>query len=118
MQLPGEGAISFASSPKSSGPQDAPPKDSMSPEDYEEDVLIDELLGSSMELCESEEKYLLSKEDVEILRWFKDQTVFTIGTAQTVLVYRREIVRMMLHSVSVKLLVSLICLGLFRRLQG
>lgn len=99
MQLPGEGAFTFASSPKSSEPQEAPPKDSMSP-DGEEDARIDELLGSPMELCETDEKYHLSKEDVEILRWFKDQTVFTIGTAQTVMVYRKEIVRMMLHSVS------------------
>ena len=96
MQLPGEGAFSFAS--LSISEPDPPPKDSMSPED--DNKRIDEMIGSPMELCETDEKYLITKEDVEILRWFKDQTVFTIGTAQTVSIYRHEITSMMIHSVS------------------
>lgn len=70
----------------------------MSPDDG--DRRIDKMLGMPMELCETDEKYLITKEDLEILRWFKDQTVFTIGTAQTVHLYRDEISGMLLRSVS------------------
>jgi hypothetical protein len=70
----------------------------MSPDD--DDKRIDGMLGMPMELHESDEKYLITQEDVEVLRWFKDQTVFTIGTAQTVPIYRHEIISMILHSVS------------------
>ena len=71
----------------------------MSPDDGE-NARLDALLGTPMDLHESDEKYLITKEDVEILRWFKDQTVFTIGTAQTVHVYRGEVVSLMMLSVS------------------
>ncbi len=37
LQLPGEGAFSFASEPRGSGP-DAPPKDSMSPDDDDKKI--------------------------------------------------------------------------------
>ena len=95
--LPGEGAFSFASEARNVS-LEAPPKDSMSPDS--DDAKIDGMVGMPMELHDTDEKYLITKEDVELLRWFKDQTVFTIGTAQTVHIYRHEIVGMLLLSVS------------------
>ena len=100
LQLPGEGAFSFTSKPNEiifRGEKEIP-KDSMSPE--ANDDKIDSMLDMPMELHESDETYHISKEDLEILRIFKDQTVFTIGTAQTVHIYRSECVNMLCHSVS------------------
>ena len=101
LQLPGEGAFSFASKPDDFEPAPVP-KDSLSPESN--DGRIDAMLGAALELHDSDENgdrvYHLTKEDVDILRMFKDQTVFTIGTSQTTHVYRTELVNLICCSVS------------------
>ena len=58
------------------------------------------MFGRPMELHDTDEVYRITKDDVEILRMFKDQTVFTIGTAQTTHVYRAELVNLICCSVS------------------
>lgn len=52
------------------------------------------MIGRELDLFETEEKYVLSKEDIDVLHRFRNRTVFTIGTARSVHVYRSEIVRM------------------------
>lgn len=109
LQLPGEGAFSFTSKPDHFAPDPVPwvPKDSLSPESN--DYKIDNMLGSPMELHETDEVYHMTKEDIDTLRMFKDQTVFTIGTAQTTHVYRAELVNLICCSVSG--LVTSLCFG-------
>lgn len=78
------------SKPAESAPQI--PRDSLSPESGHD--FLDGLLGKELDLYGTTEKYVLAKEDVDILRRFQNRTVFTIGTARSVHVYRSEIVRM------------------------
>ena len=52
------------------------------------------MVGRELDLFGTEEKYVMTKEDVDILRRFQNRTVFTIGTARSVHVYRHEIVKM------------------------
>ena len=59
------------------------------------------MLGFPLDLHETDEVYRFTKEDVEILRMFKDQTVFTVGTKQTMHVYRAEVLNMVCCSVSI-----------------
>ena len=95
LQLPGEGAFRFMSQPFENSPskkQDILPKDSLSPDDR--DDKIDGMLDMPMVLHDTSEIYYLGKEDLEILYSFRDKTVFTIGTAQTVPLYRAQIVSM------------------------
>ena len=106
LQLPGEGAFRFISQPLENAPTNKReyllPKDSMSPDD--KDDKIEGMLNVPISLHETGELYYISKEDVEILYHFRDSTVFTIGTAQTVPLYRAEIVNMVC-SVGLNLLV-------------
>lgn len=81
----------FMSKPAESAP--VIPRDSLSPESRD-NVFVDGLLGRELELFGTSEKYVMTKEDVDILKRFQNRTVFTIGTAQSVRVYRDEIVRM------------------------
>lgn len=71
----------------------------MSPESNEQ--RIEAMLGTPIDLHESDEIYHLTKEDVDTLHMFKDQTVFTIGTSQTTHVYRSELVNLICCSVRV-----------------
>lgn len=54
------------------------------------------MLGVALDLHDTDEVYRISEEDVEVLRMFRDRTVFTIGTAKTVGTYRREMVNLCL----------------------
>ena len=96
LKLPGEGAIIFSTIPATNGPSTRQDliKDSMSPENDDDNILIDSLIGMPLKLHNDEGYYRITKEDVEIIRRFKDRTVFTIGTAHSVLIYRREVVQM------------------------
>lgn len=85
------------------------PRDSLSP-DAATDVL-ERLLGRELDLFGTEEKYALSREDVDVLHRFRNRTVFTIGTARSVQVYRTEIVRMVLSVGSTPRLPSPLCLA-------
>lgn len=52
------------------------------------------LSGKELDLFGTEEKYAMSREDIDILHRFRNRTVYTIGTARSVHVYRSEIIRM------------------------
>lgn len=82
--------ITFMSRPAESAPQI--PRDSLSPESGQD--FLAGLLGKELDLYGATEKYALTKGDVDILRRFQNRTVYTIGTARSVQVYRTEIVRM------------------------
>lgn len=96
--------ITFSSKPAERSP--VIPRDSLSP-DAGTDV-VEMLLGKEIDLFGTEEsRYVLTREDVDVLHRFRNRTVFTIGTARSVQVYRSEIVRMV-TSVSPDLLLEVI----------
>ena len=82
--------ITFNSRPAETEPEI--PRDSLSP-DAASDV-IELLSGRELDLFGTNEKYTLSREDLDILHRFRNRTVYTIGTARSVQVYRTEIIRM------------------------
>ena len=94
LHLPGEGAFVFSTTPHSHGPGLGPnvPKDSLSPEGHDDQV--EKMLGIPLDLHQTEEPYRLTKDDLDILRIFKNRTVYTIGTAQSVATYRNELVNL------------------------
>ena len=93
LQLPGEGAFSFTSKPSETSTEIPNlPKDSLSPQPS--DDVVDKIIGMQLDLAQTDDVYTLNKDDVETLRRFMDRTVFTIGTAQTVWIYRHEMIRM------------------------
>lgn len=97
LQLRTEGAMLFVSVPHSMGPGLGPnvPKDSMSP--VGDDGELDKLMDSPLGLHSTRERYYLTRQDLEVLRMFYNRTVFTIGTAQSVETYQREIVGLMFN---------------------
>ncbi|KAK3718917.1 hypothetical protein LTR37_004833 [Vermiconidia calcicola] len=95
LQLAGEGAFTFISQPHQYAPAaepDAAPRDSLSPEGYDDKV--ERMLGMPLELHDIGEPYYVTEDDVEAMRNFRDKTVWTIGTAQTVRFYRQEMMNM------------------------
>ncbi|KAK3700108.1 hypothetical protein LTR37_016111 [Vermiconidia calcicola] len=95
LQLPGEGAFTFISQPHQYAPAAEPesaPKDSLSPEGWYDKV--EGMLGMPLELHDIDEPYYVTEADVEAMRNFRDKTVWTIGTAQTVRFYRNEMMKM------------------------
>lgn len=52
------------------------------------------MLGMPLELHQSDEVYRLVEEDLELLRGFRERTVFTIGTKCTVPIYRQNYIAM------------------------
>lgn len=93
LHLPGEGAFTFSTTPHSNGPGLGPniPKDSLSPEG---DDQIEKMLDMPLDLHGTDEVYRLTKADLDVLRMFKNRTVYTIGTAQSVGKYRLELVNL------------------------
>lgn len=102
LHLPGEGAIVFSSAPASTEPTQ-PPKDSMSPETKND--RIDSMLGKPLTLQGTDEMYYMTQDDLDILRVFRDRTVFTIGTAQSIWIYRTELVNLVCDVRSLTLLI-------------
>lgn len=49
------------------------------------------MLGLRLALHESSEEYCVTQDDVDILRSFLNRTVYTVGTAQSMDTYRREL---------------------------
>ena len=78
------------------------PKDSMSPEAFVDDF-IERLMDHPLKLHNTDEFYYMTKDDIRCLYYFKEKTVYTIGTQQSVMTYRHEVVKLMM---SVSLTVS------------
>ena len=64
---------------------------------------VEGMLGAALDLHDTDEKYYVTKEDVQLLRIFESRTVWTIGTAQSVGTYRVQIINM---AYTVRLLLS------------
>ena len=64
----------------------------MSPEAREDKIAA--MLGMPLDLHNTDEKYCLTEEDLKILQFFENRTVWTIGTAQSVGTYRNEMVNL------------------------
>ncbi len=90
----GESSFAYASWPNSTGPGLGPddPKDSMSPEDYDGDV--ENMLDMPLSLHLTDEVYRVTKGDLDIVRMFRNRTVYTIGTAQSVAMYKEHLVNL------------------------
>lgn len=76
------------SRPAQSGPviPDEPPRDSLSPLNQARagDEMISGLEGKSIDCFAEGEVFVLGKTEVDVLRRFRNRTVFTIGTARSV----------------------------------
>lgn len=99
LHLPGEGAITFFTQPQANAPTPPSqlPKDSLSPEgDF---FQFEQLLGKYRKLHDSAEPYLVVQEDIDLLHQFKDKTVYSIGTAQMVHIYRHQVCQMVCPAV-------------------
>ena len=90
LKIPGEASIVFSVVPNSTPPKI--PTDSLSPD--RQDGTIERMLNMPLPLHQQNEAYRLTREDIEILRLFKNRTVYTIGTANSVETYRMEMVNL------------------------
>jgi hypothetical protein len=95
LHLPGEGAFTFLTQPQENVPTPPSelPKDSLSPEGHDHRIEI--LLGQKRKLHDTDEVYTITQDDMDWLHYFKDKTVFTIGTAQSVYLYRHLVTDML-----------------------